>query len=169
MTHVYRISLKTIHPFNNNPVRDLQVRLNRKQLEGIAIMATAMLGHLRDEVFDIRDHALRTLNLDKIIDQSHSVVIRDAGEVLFDLKPMKNVHWLQLVNDAVIEANQMYGHDIIEITKPYTVKIDASDYYLLQFDDPEFLEGMKYFLTLLGQKDPTGYIKYLHQNNYQLE
>jgi len=150
----YRIIIKSIPGYNNSPV-DQNVQLSNDNIYAIAIMATALLGELRDTHFEIRDKALRPINIDNIIKQSGSVVLE--GEEAFELDPVPGEQWINTVRKA--------GG---QITQRYSLKVDGySQFYLVQFNNNDFYRGLWLFPQWIG-KNGAKFLRYLHDGNTQV-
>lgn len=150
----YRIIIRSIPEYNNTPV-DQSMQLSDGNLHAIAVMATALLGEFRDTHFEIRDKALRPLNIDNIIQQSKCVVLE--GEPAFELDPVPGEQWV----DTVTKAGG-------QITQQYTIKIEGYyQFYLVQFNDNDFYRGLWLLPQWIG-KNGSKFLRYLHKGNTQL-
>ena len=154
-TRTYRITIREVPSLGNSSVDDY-VDLSDDNLFGIAIMASAVLGDYRDSYFEIRDKALRLLDLDGIIRTSGSVVL--TGEDAFELDPVPGESWF---NTVMKQGGK--------ITQRYSVKVEGySEFYLLQFNSIDFYQGLKVFCLWIG-KTGSEFLRYLHDGNVWLD
>lgn len=154
---LYRIILRPNPNFKVVPF-DEKVNLNQDQLNGLVIMATSLLGSDRDRYFEIRDSKNQHLNLDQIIINSGAVII--DGEAAFEITPIQGRSWL----NTILETAEFYGQFPNRITKKYTIKIDGSYPFVVQFDKDAFYNALIRFSQWLGQP-PDFYLKYLHDGD----
>lgn len=155
----YRIIIRTHPDFNNAPINRI-MKLTPSQLYGVAIMATSLLDIERDQYFEIRSRELGTLNLDDVIEASGAVLLE--GDPAFDTDPQPGVPWLQVISDVARAIGSP-----LRITQPYTVKVDGTDTFIVQFSDPQFLQGLYMLATWFGL-NPIEYLRDLHQQNTPL-
>ena len=151
----YRITIREI-PGLGNPYIDDYIELTDDNLFAVAIMSKAVLGDLRDSYFEIRDKALRLLDLDGITRASGAVVL--TGEDAFELDPVLGESWF---NTVMKQGGKL--------TKRYSVKIEGySEFYLVQFDSSDFYQGLKVFCQWIG-KTASEFLRYLHDRDVWLD
>jgi len=161
------MSLYNIHMFNIPNHKDVlinyDVLLTKDMLLGFIIMLKANFDKEFDEYCIIYDKSVRAINLDKLIDDNN-VIISD-GELAFDLDPTYDQTW----TEDILEISDMYG-EYPNITKRYTTVLHGIyNFYLLQFDSLEFLNGFKLVCRLLNNTEFYFDIKYIYDGDKQLE
>ena len=153
----YKIRIANNPVIKNKPFSQT-VKLSNDAVYAIAIMSTAIFSQDRDSYFQIFDSSSRKLNIDDLMNESGAIVLE--GESAFELYPEPNKTWFESIDDVDENA---------EITKNYTVKVEGySDFYLLQFDNDDFYQGLMQFFKWVGL-EPADFLRYLHDGDQYLE
>lgn len=167
MSNFYTITIKAESDPNwKNKSISEKIKVNLQQLYGIVAVATAIFDNNRDDYFSIYDDQGKLVDLNQLLNQSNAIVFE--GEPAFELEPeydqyYKEISWMDII--ATITKNMSLDK---YVTKSYTVKAAGYDgNYLFQYDDDNFLNGMKMLITKLGL-EINDILVYLHLANFPI-
>lgn len=149
----FNVSLTT-SPTHNNEGFSKKGSFGKDALLGYAMAAYAFLDGELDRYFDISDSAHRKLNLLKEL-RDNDVILLD-GEQAFDFGD-SGIGWTASLAEVGAEPS-----------KKYTARIDApSSSYIVQFNDPEFIDAFADIVRAFGTEDVDAFLRDVHEGDFE--